>query len=546
MGHVHHQRDRARRRHAARPLAGRLRDGAEGPREAGLHRQPDAGPRQLARARDRQEGQGLRPDRPQAQAAGHGPAARDGLRRGPADPRPVRQLALHPQHDRGGHRGHEVRGGRARRAVQEAAPGRAAVDRQRAEPAEPALLRPEALRPHARRPLQAELAPAPGRVARHQDPHPQRHHRARQGARLAAEDARHPRDRRGRERRADQGLRRRGRPDAARADRRAPRRVRALRQPPPAHRRRADPGGLPDRPLPDGARRPRAPHHRGLGHDHAADDHQHPPGRRRAEGVLRLEPAVAVHGPDELAHRPDAPPPPVGARRRRPHARARADRGARRAPHPLRPHVPDRDAGGPEHRPDRLALELRRGLRARLRHDALPARRGRRRHEQDRPPGRQPGGGEGHRAGERADRPEDEQAQGPARRVPRARGRARARRAEGRRPDGRLARPDLVGRDGADPVPRARRRQPRADGLEHAAPGRPAAEDRRAADRHRAWSAARRWTRATWSSPRTTARSPTSTPSAWSWTSRPRRRTSTTSTSTCARTRARSSTRSRA
>ena len=128
---------------------------------------------------------------------------------------------------------------------------------------------------------------------------------------------------------------------------------------------------------------------------------------------------------------------------------------------------------------------LRRGLRARLRDDALPPRRGRRRHEQDRPPGRQPGGREGHRAGERADGPEDEQAEGPARGVPRARGRAGARLAEGRRPDGRLARSDLVGRHGADPVPRARRRQPRADGLEHAAPGRPAAQDRRAADRHR-------------------------------------------------------------
>ena len=76
--------------------------------------------------------------------------------------------------------------------------------------------------------------------------------------------------------------------DAARADRRSPRRVRALRQPPSAHRRRADPGGLPDRPLPHGARRARAPHHRGLGHDHAADDHQHPPGRGGPEGVLRV------------------------------------------------------------------------------------------------------------------------------------------------------------------------------------------------------------------------------------------------------------------
>ena len=57
--------------------------------------------------------------------------------------------------------------------------------------------------------------------------------------------------------------------------------------------------------------------------------------------------------------------------------------------------------------------------------------------------------------------------------------------AEADRPDGRLADPDLVGRDGADPLPRARRRQPRADGLEHAAPGRAAAEARAAADRHR-------------------------------------------------------------
>ena len=90
----------------------------------------------------------------------------------------------------------------------------------------------------------------------------------------------------------------------ARGRRRAPRRVRALRQPPPADRRRAHPGGLPHRPVPDGARRARAPHDRGRRHDHAADDHQHPPGRRRAEGVLRLLAAQPVHGPDELAGRP--------------------------------------------------------------------------------------------------------------------------------------------------------------------------------------------------------------------------------------------------
>ena len=74
------------------------------------------------------------------------------------DPEALRQLGLHPEHDRRRPREHQVRGRRADRAVQEAAPGRAAVARRRQEPAEPAVLRPEALRPHAGRPLQAELA----------------------------------------------------------------------------------------------------------------------------------------------------------------------------------------------------------------------------------------------------------------------------------------------------------------------------------------------------------------------------------------------------
>ena len=56
---------------------------------------------------------------------------------------------------------------------------------------------------------------------------------------------------------------------------------------------------------------------------------------------------------------------------------------------------------------------------------------------------------------------------------------------DGGRPDRRLARADLVGGDGDDPVPGARRRQPRADGLQHAAPGGAAAGHRRSAGRHR-------------------------------------------------------------
>ena len=76
VGHVHHQRHRARDRHAARPQPGRLPDGAEGRDEAGLHREPDAEPRLVARARDRQEGRRLRPHRPEAQAADHDAPAR--------------------------------------------------------------------------------------------------------------------------------------------------------------------------------------------------------------------------------------------------------------------------------------------------------------------------------------------------------------------------------------------------------------------------------------------------------------------------------------
>ncbi len=101
------------------------------------------------------------------------------------------------------------------------------------------------------------------------------------------------------------------------------------------------------------------------------------------------------------------------------------------------------------------------------------------------PPRRDPGRGAPDRAGEHARRREDGQAQGQRNPLPHAGRPVRDGRAEGRRPDRRLARADLVGRDRDDPVPRARRRQPRADGLEHAAPGGAAAEGRRAARRHR-------------------------------------------------------------
>ena len=57
--------------------------------------------------------------------------------------------------------------------------------------------------------------------------------------------------------------------------------------------------------------------------------------------------------------------------------------------------------------------------------------------------------------------------------------------AEGDRVHGRRAGADRVGLDGADPVPRAQRREPRADGREHAAAGSAADDHAGAARRHR-------------------------------------------------------------
>ncbi len=101
---------------------------------------------------------------------------------------------------------------------------------------------------------------------------------------------------------------------------------------------------------------------------------------------------------------PHPPPPPLGARRGRPHARARAHRGARRPHHPLRAHVPDRDAGGPEHRPHRLALELRHRVGVRLHPGALPQGGQGQAERRDHLPRRLQGGAPRHRAVQRGDR----------------------------------------------------------------------------------------------------------------------------------------------
>jgi len=92
------------------------------------------------------------------------------------------------------------------------------------------------------------------------------------------------------------------------------RRHRPLRQPPHAHRGRADPEPAPHRPGAHGARRARADDDPGRRGDHAADPDQHPSDHGGAEGVLRHQPAVAVHGPEQPARGPDAQASSVGPR----------------------------------------------------------------------------------------------------------------------------------------------------------------------------------------------------------------------------------------
>ena len=90
--------------------------------------------------------------------------------------------------------------------------------------------------------------------------------------------------------------------------------------------------------------------------------------------LLRPRRAVAGRRPDEPALAAHARAAPLGPRTGRPEPQARRLRGARRAHLALRPHLPDRDAGRHEHRPDRVAGDLRRRRRVRLPHHAVPRR----------------------------------------------------------------------------------------------------------------------------------------------------------------------------
>ena len=156
------------------------------------------------------------------------------------------------------------------------------------------------------------------------------------------------------------------------------RRHRSPRQPPRPLGGRAAREPVPHRPGPHGAR------HQGEdvglpgnGHGHAARPDQRQAGDGGDSRVLRVVAAVAVHGPDQPALRGHAQAAALGPRAGRAVARARRLRGARRPPHALRPHLPDRDAGRPEHRPDQLAQLLRADQRVRLHRVALPQGQGR-------------------------------------------------------------------------------------------------------------------------------------------------------------------------
>ena len=152
-------------------------------------------------------------------------------------------------------------------------------------------------------------------------------------------------------------------------------RVRAAAAPQPGRRGRHRPPGQPPRPQRGRAAREPVPHRPrphgardqgkderlpGNGDGHASRPHQRQAGHGVDPRVLRSSAALAVHGPDEPALGDHAQAPSLGPGAGRPLPRARRLRGARRPPDALRPHLPDRDAGRPEHRPHLEPLDASR------------------------------------------------------------------------------------------------------------------------------------------------------------------------------------------
>ena len=289
------------------------------------------------------------------------------------------QRHAHPDPPRGRQDRHPQRGGRPQGHLQAHAPGRPAHGRQREADDPQALLRARPLRPRLRRAPQDQQEARPLRPGAGGAAHaPRERHRGHRGDPPAPQDLHGPR---------------------------AGGRHRPPRQPPRPHDGRAAGEPVPRGPRPHGAPHPRA-------HDdprRAEPGAAHAPAPRQLQDVLvrdlgLLQPLAAepVHGPDEPALRPRPQAPPLGPRPRRPLPRARGLRGARRPPLALRPHLPDRDAGRPEHRPHLLARPLREDQQVRLHRDPVPRRARRQGDGHGRVPARRRGGAVRHRPGERA------------------------------------------------------------------------------------------------------------------------------------------------
>ena len=166
--------------------------------------------------------------------------------------------------------------------------------------------------------------------------------------------------------------------EAAQGHRRG-RRHRSPRQPPRARGRRTARKPVPHRPRAHGAR----DQGKDVGLPGNVDGHAARPGEREARDggdprILRIQPAFAVHGSDQSALRDHAQTASLGSRTRRSLPRARRLRSPRRASDPLRPHLPHRNAGRPEHRSDFVALLLCPHQRLRLHREPVQARHQRR------------------------------------------------------------------------------------------------------------------------------------------------------------------------
>ena len=195
-------------------------------------------------------------------------------------------------------------------------------------------------------------------------PHEVQHQAARQGRSHAARQA-HPRSR---------GFPRHHQVPAEAAQRhRRGRRYRSPGQPPRARRGRIARKPVPHRPGAHGARHQREDVRLpGNVHGHAARPGERQAGHGRHPRILRIQPALAVHGSDQSALGDHAQAASFRAGTGRSVPRARRIRSPRRAPHALRPHLPHRDAGRPEHRADLVALLLCPHQRVRLHRKPLP------------------------------------------------------------------------------------------------------------------------------------------------------------------------------